>query len=73
MRVRDGHTGAREAGRIGFASLRGGSVVGDHSVILRALRNASRCRITPKIVEFLRAALCERLYGDVVISRVSIQ
>ena len=34
MRVRDGHTGAREAGTIGFATLRGGSVVGDHSVIL---------------------------------------
>jgi 4-hydroxy-tetrahydrodipicolinate reductase len=33
VRVRDGHTGAREEGRIGFASLRGGSVVGDHSVI----------------------------------------
>jgi 4-hydroxy-tetrahydrodipicolinate reductase len=30
---RDGHTGARQAGDIGFASLRGGSVVGDHSVI----------------------------------------
>jgi 4-hydroxy-tetrahydrodipicolinate reductase len=34
VRVRDGHTGARKAGTIGFASLRGGSVVGDHSVIL---------------------------------------
>lgn len=34
VRVRDGHTGAREAGTIGFATLRGGSVVGDHSVIL---------------------------------------
>lgn len=34
VRVRDGHTGAREAGAIGFASLRGGSVVGEHSVIL---------------------------------------
>ena len=33
VRVRDGHTGAREAGSIGFATLRGGSVVGDHSVI----------------------------------------
>jgi 4-hydroxy-tetrahydrodipicolinate reductase len=31
--VRDGHTGAREAGTIGFATLRGGTVVGDHSVI----------------------------------------
>ena len=34
VRVRDGHTGARPEGAIGFASLRGGSVVGDHSVIL---------------------------------------
>jgi 4-hydroxy-tetrahydrodipicolinate reductase len=33
VRVRDGHTGARQAGSIGFATLRGGSVVGDHSVI----------------------------------------
>ena len=34
VRVRDGHTGAREAGTIGFATLRGGSVIGEHSVIL---------------------------------------
>src|SRR5688572_14864352 len=34
VRVRDGHTGARKAGTIGFATLRGGSVVGDHSVLL---------------------------------------
>ena len=33
VRVRDGHTGARNAGDIGFASLRGGTVVGDHTVI----------------------------------------
>jgi 4-hydroxy-tetrahydrodipicolinate reductase len=33
VRVRDGHTGAREAGDIGFATLRGGSVVGEHAVI----------------------------------------
>jgi 4-hydroxy-tetrahydrodipicolinate reductase len=32
-RGRDGVTGARRAGDIGFASLRGGSVVGDHHVI----------------------------------------
>src|SRR5580693_1915915 len=32
-RGRDGMTGARRAGDIGFASLRGGTVVGDHSVI----------------------------------------
>ncbi len=30
---RDGITGARQEGAIGFASLRGGSVAGDHSVI----------------------------------------
>lgn len=33
-RGRDGQTGAREKGAIGFASLRGGSVAGDHQVIL---------------------------------------
>jgi 4-hydroxy-tetrahydrodipicolinate reductase len=32
VRSRDGHTGARPAGAIGFAALRGGSVTGDHSV-----------------------------------------
>jgi 4-hydroxy-tetrahydrodipicolinate reductase len=32
-RGRDGITGARKSGDIGFASLRGGSVTGDHSVI----------------------------------------
>ncbi len=34
VRVRDGHTGARQAGAIGFAALRGGTVVGDHTVVL---------------------------------------
>ena len=33
VRTRDGITGARDAGDIGFATLRGGSVVGEHSVI----------------------------------------
>ncbi|SNB66514.1 MULTISPECIES: 4-hydroxy-tetrahydrodipicolinate reductase [unclassified Agrobacterium] len=33
VRVRDGHTGARDTGTIGFATLRGGSVIGEHSVI----------------------------------------
>ncbi len=32
VRGRDGVTGAREAGTIGFAALRGGSVAGDHTV-----------------------------------------
>lgn len=34
VKVRDGHTGPRVEGSIGFATLRGGGVVGDHSVIL---------------------------------------
>lgn len=33
-RARDGHTGARPEGVIGFASLRGGTVIGEHQVIL---------------------------------------
>ncbi len=32
-KVRDGITGAREGGNIGFATLRGGSVIGEHSVL----------------------------------------
>jgi len=35
-RGRDGITGARQPGHIGFASLRGGSVAGDHQVIFAA-------------------------------------
>ncbi|HVY58288.1 MAG TPA: 4-hydroxy-tetrahydrodipicolinate reductase [Xanthobacteraceae bacterium] len=33
VRARDGHTGPRCPGDIGFATLRGGTVVGDHTVI----------------------------------------
>jgi 4-hydroxy-tetrahydrodipicolinate reductase len=33
VRSRDGHIGARRAGDIGFAALRGGTVIGDHTVI----------------------------------------
>ena len=36
VRVRDGITGPRQAGTIGFATLRGGDVVGDHTVIFAA-------------------------------------
>ncbi|WP_425493431.1 4-hydroxy-tetrahydrodipicolinate reductase [Hoeflea prorocentri] len=34
VRVRDGQTGPRPVGSIGFATLRGGSVVGEHSVVM---------------------------------------
>jgi len=33
VKSREGHTGARKAGDIGFATLRGGTVVGEHHVI----------------------------------------
>ena len=36
QRVRDGHTGPRRAGDIGFATLRGGDVVGDHTLMFAA-------------------------------------
>jgi len=36
VRSRDGHTGARQRGDIGFATLRGGNVVGEHSVVFAA-------------------------------------
>jgi 4-hydroxy-tetrahydrodipicolinate reductase len=31
---REGHTGIRPEGKIGFAALRGGSVIGDHTVVI---------------------------------------
>ncbi|MFZ4540578.1 MAG: 4-hydroxy-tetrahydrodipicolinate reductase [Rickettsiales bacterium] len=33
VKSRDGHTGARAPGSIGFATLRGGDVIGDHTVM----------------------------------------
>lgn len=44
--TRHGHTGARAAGTIGFATLRGGDVVGDHSVLF--LGDGERVEITHK-------------------------
>lgn len=44
VRVRDGHTGARDPGDIGFATLRGGTVVGEHAVIFAG--NAERIELT---------------------------
>jgi len=33
VKARDGHTGPRKQGAIGFATLRGGGAIGEHSVI----------------------------------------
>ena len=46
QRVRDGHTGERKVGDIGFATLRGGMVVGDHTVIFAA--DQERIELTHK-------------------------
>jgi 4-hydroxy-tetrahydrodipicolinate reductase len=44
--AREGVTGEREAGKIGFATLRGGDVVGDHTVIFAGI--GERVEITHK-------------------------
>jgi 4-hydroxy-tetrahydrodipicolinate reductase len=57
-RGRDGETGARTKGAIGFASLRGGDVVGDHSVIFAT--DGERIELTHKAASreiFARGAL----------------
>jgi 4-hydroxy-tetrahydrodipicolinate reductase len=43
---REGVTGEREAGKIGFATLRGGDVVGDHTVVLAGI--GERVELTHK-------------------------
>lgn len=45
-RGRDGITGARRSGAIGFAALRGGDVVGDHSVVFAGI--GERIELTHK-------------------------
>lgn len=37
VRTRDGHTGPRKSGSIGFATLRGGDVIGDHTVMFAGM------------------------------------
>jgi len=62
--ARDGHTGARPEGGIGFAALRGGSVVGDHTVIFAA--DHERIELTHKAESrgiFARGALAAALWG----------
>jgi 4-hydroxy-tetrahydrodipicolinate reductase len=58
VKSREGHTGARKAGDIGFATLRGGSVVGEHSVIFAG--PAERLELSHKAEDrmiFARGAL----------------
>lgn len=61
--VRDGHTGARQPGRIGFATLRGGDVVGDHTVLFAA--EGERLELTHKAASraiFARGAVRAALW-----------
>jgi 4-hydroxy-tetrahydrodipicolinate reductase len=64
VRARTGHTGARKPGDIGFAALRGGSVVGEHSVIFAG--PAERLELTHKAEDrmiFARGALRAALWA----------
>ncbi|ALJ79792.1 4-hydroxy-tetrahydrodipicolinate reductase [Ketogulonicigenium vulgare] len=64
-RGRDGITGARERGHIGFASVRGGDVVGEHDVIFAANgeRIVLRHLATDRAI-FARGALKAALWGQ---------
>ena len=64
VRGRDGMTGARRAGDIGFAALRGGTVVGEHSVIFAG--PAERVELTHRAEDrmiFARGALHAALWA----------
>lgn len=64
VRARDGHTGARNPGDIGFATLRGGTVTGDHSVIFAG--PYERIELTHKAEDrmiFARGALKAALWA----------
>jgi 4-hydroxy-tetrahydrodipicolinate reductase len=64
VRSRDGHTGARKTGDIGFAALRGGTVVGDHTVIFAG--PSERIELTHKAEDrmiFARGALAAAKWG----------
>jgi 4-hydroxy-tetrahydrodipicolinate reductase len=64
QRGRDGITGARKRGDIGFASLRGGGVIGDHSVIFAG--DGERLTLTHQAEDralFARGALKAALWA----------
>jgi 4-hydroxy-tetrahydrodipicolinate reductase len=65
QRGRDGLTGARKAGDIGFASLRGGTVVGEHTVMFAG--PAERIELTHKAEDrmiFARGALHAAMWAS---------
>jgi 4-hydroxy-tetrahydrodipicolinate reductase len=63
-RGRDGITGARRRGDIGFAALRGGDVVGEHTVVFAA--DGERLELTHRCTDrrtFARGAVRAALWG----------
>ena len=65
VRSRDGHTGARQAGDIGFATLRGGTVVGEHTVIFAG--TAERIELSHRAEDrmiFARGAVKAALWAN---------
>jgi 4-hydroxy-tetrahydrodipicolinate reductase len=65
QRVRDGVTGARKRGDIGFATLRGGSVVGEHTVMFAS--ESERIEITHRATDrglFAKGAVKAALWGQ---------
>lgn len=65
VRVRDGHTGPRPEGAIGFATLRGGSVIGEHAVMLAGEGETVEMshRVTDRAI-FARGAVHAALWGQ---------
>ena len=62
--TRDGHTGARRRGDIGFATLRGGNVVGEHTVVFAA--DGERIELSHKATDrgiFARGAVKAAQWG----------
>jgi 4-hydroxy-tetrahydrodipicolinate reductase len=65
VRVRDGHTGVRKRGDIGFATLRGGDVIGDHTVVFAGA--SERLELTHRAGDrqlFARGAVRAALWGQ---------
>jgi 4-hydroxy-tetrahydrodipicolinate reductase len=64
-RGRDGHTGARQRGDIGFAALRGGDVVGEHDVIFAGMgERIVLSHIASDRMIFARGAVKAALWGQ---------
>lgn len=65
VRARDGNTGARRTGDIGFATLRGGAVIGDHTVMFAS--DSERIELTHKAQSremFARGAVRAALWAQ---------